>query len=201
VEFVDGISVISGNGTISMETIATATAIIGPFITLILAFYGAVLSTYLIHLKRKEDKVDIRVTIRKIVDESPCHVGEAPMYTILAQNFGKRTVNITSVQLKLQCMGKEYPFKFLKNFDEDFEGDISIPYQFLPDRKIETTIYYWDICKSIHDKYKDYKEGDFYGEKFDLDPEKRSSCKLIACFEDQLENIYQSKPVEFRLHK
>jgi len=72
-------------------------------------------------------------------------------------------------------------------------GDISIPYQFNPDRKLETSVDYWEIDRFVHDKYEREKDGNPYGERFDLDPN-NLRCKMIAYFEDELENIYQSEP-------
>jgi hypothetical protein len=150
-------------------------------ITTVIAIWGAVLSTYLVVLKIKEDKVDLRVTIRKIEGDP---------------HFGKKGVNIGSVRLKLRCGGKEYSFRSLKTFKDGLVGDILIPYQFNPDRKLETSVDYYEIYKFVFDKYEREKDGDPYGENFDLDPKYLSRCQLIAYFEDQLGNIYQSEPTD-----
>jgi len=165
-------------------------------ITTLLAIWGAIISTILLYKKIKEDRVDIRVTVSKIVDGNPWSTDEAPTYFILVRNFGKRSGYIDSVRLKLQCGGKEYHFRSLNAFRDNLAGDISIPYELFPGRKLETSVDYWEIYKFVDDKHKLYKDGDPCNQDFDLDLKKLSLCKLIAYKEDQLGKIEHSKSID-----
>jgi len=176
-------SVIFGGGAISGETI-----------TIAIAIYGAVISTILAYLKLKEDKVDIRVEISRELND-PSFGDGTPTYNILARNFGKRSVYIDSFRLKLQCEGKEYSFRSLKDFKDGPDGDISISCKLLPDQKLKASVDWWEIYRFVDLKFKSHQEGDPYSEDFDLDLGKLSSCTLIAYLEDQLGNIHQSKPI------
>lgn len=173
-------------------------------ITTIIAIYGAALSTIstivFLYLRRRDDKVDIRITINKRFNEDPSDGGTAT-YTILAQNFGKRTGYIDSVQLKLQCEDKEYALRSPKRLMHGFGGEISIPCELLPGNKLETTVDFWEVLKFVEDEFK-YREINYlandpphqnhnlYRGKLPLE-----KCKLIAYFEDQLGTIRKSKPV------
>lgn len=164
-------------------------------ITIVIAIYGALLSTVLAYLTYKENKIDVRVTISKIIDEDPLSDGEPPKYTISVRNFGRRIANIDSIRLKLQCAGKEYQFRSLKTFKDGLEVDISIPCELLPGYKLETSVDYWEIYKFVENNHKYHVEGDPYYQNFDLDLKKLSSCKLIAYFEDQLGKIIRSNSI------
>lgn len=161
----------------------------------VIAVFSIVINCIFLYLKVKENKPDIRITISKIKNDDPLS-DEAPMYTILARNFGKRSGYIDSVRLKLQCEGKEYTFRYLKTFKDGLVGDISIPCELLPDRKLETSVDFWEIYKFVQDKHESKENGDPYDQNFDLDLKKLSLCKLIADLEDQLGKIHQSDPID-----
>jgi hypothetical protein len=162
--------------------------------SLVLAFWGAILSTYLALKRREDDQIDIRVLLSEFHgwDYQECRIDS---FEFSAQNHGKRTVVFDSFWIMLDHDGKQDKMFYIKDGDlkhdknsytqygslKNEEFTSHFPYELLPERSLTMAFDY----DAFFDHFKNPETGE------DNIPQ---NCKLVANFKDQLGNIYKSYP-------
>ncbi len=143
-------------------------------IALIIAVYGAVLSTYTAWAARQEKKRKIKVELSYGFSVSPPMVGPKSLF-ISALNMGKPTVTLTSMGLVLpdkRYLTPLYP-----------KSNVSFPYALLEGKNCSV----WIELKELAEQLK--QEG--YSGKV----------SLIGFYNDAIGGKYKSKPLEFDIEK
>jgi hypothetical protein len=143
-------------------------------ITLVIASYGAILSTYSVWSKRKEQKRELKVLLRYgVVSNSILSHRPSTMLFICALNTGKKTVTLTSMGLILPRKDKNY-FTFIRP-----DSNVSFPHDLLEGKSCDV----WTETKKLAENLK--QEG-FSGK-----------IKLKGYYGDAIGRRYKSKSINF----
>lgn len=146
-------------------------------ITLIIAIYGAILSTYTIWNSKQEHKREIKVKTTYGFIKSPI-TGVSPLMIMsTAMNTGRKTVSITSMGFILPNKDREYLI-LLKP-----QSNVIFPYDLAEGKSCQV----WDTAKELAEDLK--HEG--YSGRIDL----------RGYFKDAIGNEYRSKPMKFSIEK
>ena len=146
-------------------------------ITLIIAVYGAILSTYMTWNARQEHKREIKVQTSFGFIKSPFS-GVSPLMIIsTAMNTGRKTVTLSSVGLILPNKDKEY-LTFLKP-----NSAVSFPYDLVEGKSCQV----WDTAKELA---VDLKREGYSGR-----------INLKGYYKDAIGNEFRSKPLRFNIDK
>jgi len=143
-------------------------------ITLLIASYGAILSTYSVWSKRKEQKRELKVLLRYGVVSNPILSHRPlPMLFISALNTGKKTVTLTSMGLILPRKDKNY-FTFIRP-----NSHASFPHDLLEGKSCDVWIETKELAENLE------QEG-FSGK-----------IKLKGYYGDAIGRRYKSKSINF----
>jgi len=146
-------------------------------ITLIIAIYGALLSTYSIWNARQEHKREIKVELSYGFMRNPLSGVSPPMLFLSALNTGTKTVTLSSMGLILPRKDKKYLI-FVQP-----ESSVSFPYD-LPEGK---SCSVWITTKELAEDLK--REG--YSGRI----------SLKGYYRDAIGGYYKSKSVKFTIEK
>lgn len=141
-------------------------------VTISIAVYGAILSTYTILENRREKKPHIKVELNfavPLMDARPVD----PLLSFSIMNIGSRLVTVNSIGLILP-RNQYYFFPYI-------EGDITFPFGLGAGK----SHHHWVDVAELAYRFK--KEG------------YRGSIKLIGFYKDSLNNCYKSKDFKFHI--
>ena len=147
-------------------------------ITLIIASYGAILSTISIWYARQEQKRKLKVSLRYGFSLDPLSQGKPPLMPILsAYNIRKKTVTLTMVGLILPTKDKKYLDLLRPN------SNVSFPHDLLEGKSCDVYIEPKELTNQLK------KEG--YSGKI----------SLKGYYKDAIGSKYISKSLKFDIEK
>jgi len=147
-------------------------------ITLIIASYGAILSTISIWYARQEQKRELKVSLRYGFSLNPLSQGKPPLMLILsAINIRKKTATLTMVGLILPTKDKKY-FDFLHP-----NSNVSFPHDLLEGKSCDVYIEPKELANELK------QEG--YSGKI----------SLKGYYKDATDRKYISKSLKFDIEK
>jgi hypothetical protein len=146
-------------------------------ITLIIAIYGALVSTYSVWGSRQEHKREIKVELAYGFMRNSLSEVSPLMLILSALNTGRRTVTLTSMGLILPKKDKKY-LVFLQP-----ESNVSFPYDLLEGKNCNV----WTTTKELAEDLK--REG--YSGKI----------SLKGYYKDAIGGEYKSKSLKFNIEK
>jgi hypothetical protein len=145
-------------------------------ITLLIALYGAILSTYSIWASRQEHKRELKVRLSYGFSTSPL-APKGLLLIIEALNTGRKTITLSSMGLILPTKDKKY-FTFLRP-----NSNVNFPHDLTEGKSCSV----WISTKELSENLK--LEG-YSGE-----------IKLIGYYGDAIGGRYKSKPIKFDIDK
>ncbi len=146
-------------------------------ITLIIAVYGAMLSTYTVWNARQERKREIKVKMTYGFIKSPI-TGVSPLMLMLtAMNTGRKTVSITNMGFILPNKDREYLILLQP------QSNVTFPYDLAEGKSCQV----WDTAKELAEDL--IREG--YSGRI----------SLKGYYKDAIGNEYRSKPMKFSIEK
>lgn len=146
-------------------------------ITLLIAIYGALLSTYSIWTRRQEHKREVKVELSYGITRSPLLEVSPLMLILSALNTGTKMVTLTSMGLILPRKDKKY-LTILQP-----ESNVTFPYELLEGKNCSVWIGIEKLAKDL--------KHEVYSGKIDLK----------GYYKDAIGNEYRSKSVKFDIEK
>ena len=144
-------------------------------ITLIIAIYGAVLSTYSVLISKQQYKREIKVVLSYGFIRNPLSQVSPTMLFIAAHNTGEKTITLTSMGLLLP--NKKY-LNFLRP-----DSNVSFPHELLAGKDCNV----WVTTKELAEDLK--REG------------LSGKVSLKGFYRDAIGGDYRSKSIKFNIDK
>lgn len=138
----------------------------------VIAFYGAILSTFNWLQSRKRDKRVIRVTLDSIFLDSYVST-DSPYIKLTATNAGQRVVSVTTLRLELPDRANVFPAMAVGH---PMLRATSLPAALSDGQSAQTFISYRNLAETL------------------IASGRRSTIKITPVCEDSLGNAYRGKP-------
>jgi hypothetical protein len=148
------------------------------FFTLLIAVYGAILSTYSVLSRRQEQRPKLKVLLKYGITIDPLSQARSPLKFILsALNTGKKTITLDIVGLILPTKDKKYFDFYYPN------SPVHFPYDLLEGKSCSVYIELKELAN-------DLKQEGYSGK-----------ISLKGYYKDAIDRKYESKSVKFDIEK